>query len=299
MRESEMTAQPHPWLQPDWPQIRGVQALFTTRTGGVSQAPFDSLNLGDHVRDDPADVAANRQILTAAIQRRSPGARPVFLQQVHGCDVEALNASTADGTAADACVSDQPGAVCTIMVADCLPVLLAHRSLLVVAAAHAGWRGLVGEGGVGVLETVFARFSALVQAQSAQVAMENEANGAGTASAALLSPANIAADTQVWLGPCIGPTAFEVGDEVRQAFVTASAQAAQCFTPGAAEGKWWANLPGLARQRLQAMGLAHVYGNDGSAPWCTVADSRSFFSHRRDAAVLGSTGRMAACIWLT
>lgn len=289
----------HPWLQPDWPQIPGVQALFTTRVGGVSQAPFDSLNLGDHVRDDPADVAANRQILTAAIQRNSPGARPVFLQQVHGCDVEALNACTANGTAADACVSDQPGAVCTIMVADCLPVLLAHRRLPVVAAAHAGWRGLVGEGGVGVLETVFARFSALVQAQSAQAAMENEANGAGAANAALLSPADIAADTQVWLGPCIGPTAFEVGDEVRQAFVAASTQAAQCFAPGAAAGKWWANLPGLARQRLQALGLAHVYGNDGSAPWCTVTDSRRFFSHRRDAAVLGSTGRMAACIWLT
>lgn len=292
MRESEMTAVPHPWLVPDWPQIPGVQALFTTRAGGVSQAPFDSLNLGDHVRDDPLAVATNRQILTAAIQRSSPGARPVFLQQVHGCDVEALNACTANGTAADACVSDQPAAVCTIMVADCLPVLLAHRSLPVVAAAHAGWRGLVGEGGVGVLETVFARFCALVQAHSAQAAIKSEVKPA------LLSPADIAADTQVWLGPCIGPTAFEVGDEVRQAFVAASAQAAHCFTPGAAAGKWWANLPALARQRLQAMGLAHVYGNDGSAPWCTVTDSQRFFSHRRDAAVLGSTGRMAACIWL-
>ena len=154
----------------------------------------------------------------------------------------------------------------------------------------------MGEGGVGVLETVFARFCALVQEQSAQAAIKNEVKPAP------LSTADIAADTQVWLGPCIGPTAFEVGDEVRQAFVTASAQAAQCFTPAAGAGttspKWWANLPALARQRLQAMGLAHVYGNDGSAPWCTVTDSQRFFSHRRDAAVLGSTGRMAACIWL-
>lgn len=302
MSESAMTAVPHPWLVPDWPQIPGVQALFTTRAGGVSQAPFDSLNLGDHVRDDPAAVAANRQILTAAIQRSSPGARPVFLQQVHGCDVEALNARTANGTAADACVSDQSGTVCTIMVADCLPVLLAHRSVPVVAAAHAGWRGLVGEDGVGVLETVFARFMVLVQAHQAQAAMQSGATNANAAHAAAPSPvqtaADIAADTQVWLGPCIGPTAFEVGDEVRQAFVAASAQAAECFIPGAAPGKWWANLPGLARQRLQALGLSGIYGNDGSAPWCTVTDSSRFFSHRRDAAELGSTGRMAACIWL-
>ena len=297
-----MTNALHPWLEPDWPAIPGVQALFTTRTGGVSQAPFDSLNLGDHVRDDPAAVAANRQILTAALQRSSPGAHPVFLQQVHGCDVEALNAHTADGTAADACVSVHPGAVCTIMVADCLPVLLAHRSAGVVAAAHAGWRGLAGEGGVGVLETVFARFSVLVQAQQAQAAIQNEADtgraGHATGPLAVQTAAQIAADTQVWLGPCIGPTAFEVGDEVRQAFVAASAPAAGCFTPGAAPGKWWAHLSGLARQRLQALGLTAIYGNDGSAPWCTVSDPTRFFSHRRDAAALGSTGRMAACIWI-
>lgn len=289
---TSMTAAPPPWLVPDWPPIPGVQALFTTRVGGVSQAPFDSLNLGDHVRDDPAHVAANRHILTEAIRQYTPGAQPVFLQQVHGCDVEALNAHSADGTAADACVSDQPGAVCTIMVADCLPVLLAHPSVPVVAAAHAGWRGLAGEDGVGVLETVFARFSVLVQAHQAQAAIKSEAK------APVHSAAQIAADTQAWLGPCIGPTAFEVGDEVRQAFCAQSAAAQACFAPGAAPGKWWANLPALARQRLQALGIHQCYGNDGSAAWCTVTDSARFFSHRRDAAVLGSTGRMAACIWL-
>lgn len=296
MLESAMMPVSHPWLVPEWPQIAGVQALFTTRAGGVSQAPFGSLNLGDHVRDDPAAVAANRHILTEAIQRSSPGARPVFLQQVHGCDVEALHAHTADGVAADACVSDQPGAVCTIMVADCLPVLLAHRHVPVVAAAHAGWRGLVGQDGVGVLETVFARFARQVQAR--QVHPASAALPRAAEAMSVQTVADIAADTQVWLGPCIGPTAFEVGSEVRQAFVTASAQAASCFTPGAVSGKWWANLPGLAHQRLQALGLTGIYGNDGSTPWCTVTDSARFFSHRRDAAVLGSTGRMAACIWL-
>ena len=279
-------AAPHPWITPDWPQLSGVQALFTTRAGGVSKPPFDSLNLGDHVRDAPADVAANRRILADAIQAGSPGARPVFLQQVHGCDVEALSACTPDGTAADACISTQPGQVCTIMVADCLPVLLAHRHMPVVAAAHAGWRGLAGDQGVGVLETVVQGLMAQAQALWAQQAMEKRASTCALG------------DVQVWLGPCIGPTAFEVGDEVRQAFVAASEQAASCFAPGAVPGKWWADLAGLARQRLQALGIRHIYGNDSSAAWCTVADTARFFSHRRDAAVLGSTGRMAACIWL-
>lgn len=287
------SAASHPWITPDWPQLPGVQALFTTRAGGVSQPPFDSLNLGDHVRDAPADVAANRRILAEALQQCSPGARPVFLQQVHGCDVQALNASTADGTAADACTSSQPGQVCTIMVADCLPVLLAHRHAPVVAAAHAGWRGLAGQGGVGVLETVLERFKADVQAQLARKALKNEAV---TNEAAM--PAWCADDVQAWLGPCIGPTAFEVGDEVRQAFVADNAAAQACFAPGAAPGKWWADLAGLARLRLQALGIHHIYGNDSSPAWCTVTDAARFFSHRRDAAVLGSTGRMAACIWL-
>lgn len=266
------------WLQPDWPSIPGVQALFTTREGGHSLAPWDSMNLGDHVRDDPAHVAANRQVLTSVIahQARCP-VHTVFLQQVHGCDVQNLEHSSQDGQAFDACLTNETGVACTIMVADCLPLLLAHRSGQVVAAAHAGWRGLVGHGGCGVLEATWQAYAAKLQQP---------------ASAAL------AAETQVWLGPCIGPQAFEVGEEVRAAFIAALPDAAQCFVPApGGAGKWLAHLPKLARQRLQAMGLLNIYGNDGAAPWCTVGNASQFFSHRRDAALLGSTGRMAACIW--
>ncbi len=237
------------------------------------------MNLGDHVRDDPAHVAANRQVLSSVIASLSQ--RPVhtvFLQQVHGCDVQNLEHSSQDGQAFDACLTDKSGVACTIMVADCLPALMAHRSGSVVAArrtqAGAGWQG---RGGQGVLEATWHAYAAKLPAASKRC---------------------VGADTQVWLGPCIGPQAFEVGAEVRSAFTASSPQAAQCFVPvpGSA-GKWLANLPQLARQRLQALGLQHIYGNDGSAQWCTVSNASQFFSHRRDAAVLGSTGRMAACIW--
>lgn len=250
------------FFMPDWPAPAGVRALCTTREGGASAAPFDSFNLGDHVRDDPAAVAANRQRLATAV---AP-ARPVFLQQVHGVGVVVLNPATADGTVADAAVVSGPGVAATIMVADCLPVLLAHRSGRAVAAAHAGWRGLAG----GVLE--------------AAVLALRESAGQG--------------DTVAWLGPAIGPTAFEVGDEVRVAFMQHDAAAGRFFMPTGTLGKWLADLPGLARQRLKAAGVASVHGNDGSADWCTVGQPSRFFSHRRDAARLGSTGRFAACVWL-
>lgn len=261
--------------RPEWPAPPGVRSLFTTRGGGVSPAPFDSLNLGDHVGDDPQAVAANRAALA-----RSLGARPVFLQQVHGTEVVRLVADTPDGTKADACLSTDPALVCTVMVADCLPVLFTDTSGSQVAAAHAGWRGLAGRAGQGVLETSFDALVAQAQARDPR-----------------RSRATVAADTLVWLGPCIGPTAFEVGPEVRAAFVATDFAAAACFTaqPG---GKWLADLAALARQRLQAMGIARCYGNDSSAGWCTVGQASHFFSHRRDAARLGSTGRMAACIWL-
>lgn len=269
-----------PWLVPDWPAPPGVHAVFTTRSGGVSAPPFDSCNLGDHVRDEPAAVAANRARLAQAL-----GVRPVFLQQVHGTEVLELKPDTPDGAVADACLGTQPGVACTVMVADCLPVLFAHRSGRVVAAAHAGWRGLAGTGtggapsAVGVLETTL---QALVRALGA------ESDGS--------SAAQVAADTVVWLGPCIGPAAFEVGTEVRDAFVATLPDAAQAFQ-AQPSGQLLANLPLLARQRLAAMGIRQLHGNDGSAPWCTVSDPGRFFSHRRDAARLGSTGRMAACIW--
>lgn len=246
---------------PDWPAPAGVRALCTTREGGASVAPFDSFNLGDHVRDEPAAVAANR----ASLAGLTAPARPVFLQQVHGTAVLALDSSAPDGTEADAALVTTPGVAATIMVADCLPVLFAHVSGGSVAAAHAGWRGLVG----GVLE-------ATVQAL-------RTAAGPG--------------EVIAWLGPAIGPTAFEVGDEVRAAFVANDPAAQAHFRTHATPGKWWADLPALARQRLRSAGVTSVHGNDGSTAWCTVSQPSRFFSHRRDAARLGSTGRFAACVW--
>jgi YfiH family protein len=274
--EAAPSGWPADWLVPDWPAPPGVHALFTTRAGGVSRPPFDSFNLGQHVRDDPAAVAHNRQSLARALG----AARPVFLQQVHGTAVLQLQADSVDDSVADACLSTQPGLACTVMVADCLPVLLAHRSGTVVAAAHAGWRGLAGQQGAGqgVLESTMA---ALVQAVQPHTAATR---------------AQVAADTLAWLGPCIGPDAFEVGPEVRAAFTSQEPLDEPGFVPQRA-GKFLANLPWLARQRLQRMGVQAVYGNNASPAWCTVTQSLRFFSHRRDAVAAGSTGRMAACIW--
>ena len=249
-----------------WALPAGVHAVCTTRVGGVSTPPFDGFNLGDHVRDDPLSVTANRALLQAQLG----GARPVFLTQVHGVDVAPLNVATPDGTSADACITQTPQVACTIMVADCLPLLLTDDAGQVVAAAHAGWRGLAGQGGVGVLERVLA---------------------------SLPSRSETNTDILAWLGPCIGPQAFEVGEEVRAAFCDADAQADVCFMPHS-EGKFLADLAGLARRRLHGMGITRIYGNDSQAAWCTVSQASRFFSHRRDSRVLGQSGRMAACIWL-
>lgn len=277
------------WLVPDWPAPPGVSALCTTRTGGSSQPPYDSLNLGTHVGDDPAAVQANRQTLEAALRAHTATARAVFLNQVHGDGVVHLDAATPDGTEADACVTTAPGAVCTIMVADCLPVLFAHRNGQVVAAAHAGWRGLAGTGGWGVLESTFEDFEALARGPIASAAIKSEASAGVPA---------VAASTLAWLGPCIGPQAFEVGAEVRAAFCDADVAAQSCFVPRAdVRGKYLCDLAGLARLRLRALGITQIYGNDSTVPWCTVTNASRFFSHRRDAAVLGASGRFAACIW--
>jgi hypothetical protein len=229
-------------------------------------------------------VQANRQRLQAVVQGATRGARPVFLNQVHGTAVAEIDHATPDGTEADACVATQPGAVCTIMVADCLPVLLAHGSGTMVAAAHAGWRGLAGMAGVGVLESVFDTFKALVLGGKALPAIKNEAID------------TLAAGTMAWLGPCIGPTAFEVGAEVYEAFCQHHPAAQACFAP-LGQGKFLADLAGLARLRLRALGVTQIYGNDSSAAWCTVGNASRFFSYRRDQRDLGGSGRMAACIW--
>jgi polyphenol oxidase len=255
-------------LIPDWPAPANVRAVCSTRDGGVSRSPYDSLNLGTHVADDAAAVAENRRRFAAALD----GARPVYLSQVHGRGVALLEAATPDGTEADACIARSAGPACTIMVADCLPVLFADAQGRAVAAAHAGWRGLAGEGGEGVLETVLKRFWAAGRMDTARAAIE----------------------TIAWLGPCIGPKVFEVGDEVRAAFVANDAQAARHFQPHATPGKWLADLPGLARQRLAALGVTQVHGNDGSDAWCTVSNPSRFFSHRRDRV----SGRFAAAVWL-
>ena len=278
---------PHNCLLPDWPPVAGVQAIFTTRQGGCSAAPFDSLNLGAHVGDAPQAVASNRQAFAACLSHLAQ--RPVvpqFLQQVHGWQVCTLPVGSNAVPTADACVTAQAGWACTIMVADCLPLVLAHRNAGVVGAAHAGWRGLAGGAdGVGVVE-------ALWQAYCQQVRTQQHAAGVATSSTAA-----IAAATQVWLGPCIGPQAFEVGSEVRQAFTAHHHSATACFTAREQVGKWWADLPALARLRWQALGVDALYGNDSSAAWCTASNPLRFFSHRRDAAALGSTGRMAVAIW--
>ncbi len=261
------------FLRPDWPAPPGVHALCSTRAGGVSQAPFASLNLGDHVGDDPAAVHTNRARLLQALQAEG-GRHTPFLRQVHGTHCLTLSPHTPQGSEADACVSAEAGLVCTIMVADCLPVLLAHRSGAVVAAAHAGWRGLA----AGVLATTFERFSALALTRQAQAAPETIAN-----------------QTLAWLGPCIGPQAFEVGAEVRQAFCAADPGAQGCFVarPG---GKYLADLAALARRRLAALGITAIYGNDSTSPWCTVGNASRFFSHRGGSGA-GGSGRFAACIW--
>lgn len=238
------------WIRPDWPAPARVRALSTTRCGGVGGQPYDSLNLGTHVGDLPASVAANRAILRGVL----PG-EPYWLNQVHGTRV--VDAACPDGVPdADASVSRRPGAVCVVMTADCLPVLLCDRAGSVVGAAHAGWRGLQG----GVVEA--------------------------TVAAMQVPPSDIIA----WLGPAIGPTAFEVGDEVRAAFVDAEPGAAAAFRPGVQSGKWLADIYLLARLRLQSLGVSGVFGGD----LCTVTDRQRFFSYRRD----GVTGRMASLVWL-
>jgi YfiH family protein len=246
-------------LVPDWPAPPSVRALCSARTGGSSTGPYAGLNLGLHVGDDPRAVEENRQRLQAAM-----GVRAVFMNQMHGNAVLQIDHETTNGLTADGAFTTAAHLACTVMVADCLPVLLCDTKGRSVAAAHAGWRGLLGAGGHGILEAAVA-------------SLEREG-----------------AELMAWFGPCIGPLAFEVGDDVRSAFVQQSVPAAAYFKPYA-KGKWLADLPGLARQRLSKAGVDAVYGNDGSPDWCTVVNPSRFFSHRRD----GVSGRLAACIWRT
>ena len=263
--EPAAPAQAHPdWLLPDWPVPPSVHAVCTTRAGGVSQAPYGSMNLGAYVGDAPQAVARNVQRLTQALD-----ARPVLLKQVHGTHLLALDTQTPDYQEADGSYTGQHGLACTVGIADCLPILLCHVAdgqATKVGALHAGWRGLAGEQGVGVVEVFFASQAASGRQRAQWLA---------------------------WLGPCIGPQVFEVGPEVRAAFMAFSPEAAQAFVP-LAGGKFLADLPLLARQRLAASGVQAVFGNDGSPTWCTVGNPSRFFSYRRDKV----TGRQVASICL-
>ena len=242
---------PHPdWIVPDWPAPANVKALITTRAGGISKGPFASLNLGLRTGDDPQAVTANRERLSAFLPQQ-----PKWLRQVHG--PSAVEADALEGSPdADASVARRPGTVCAVLVADCIPVLLADRAGTAVAIAHAGWRGLAG----GVIENTIRRMG--------------------------VDPRGLIA----YLGPGIGPGAFEVGADVRDAFLARDADAAAAFTPHTA-GKWLADLFLLVRQRLQHAGIGEVHGGT----LCTYTDARRFFSYRRE----HRTGRMAALIWRT
>lgn len=238
-------------IYPDWPAPPRVHAAFTTRDGGVSRAPYATFNLATHVGDAAADVLRNRERLRRTL---SLPAEPLWLQQVHGNGVVDAACARAD-VAADASVAHAPGVVCAVLTADCLPVLLCERRGTRVAAVHAGWRGLA----AGVLE--------------AGVAALGCAPG----------------EAMAWLGPAIGPAAFQVGAEVREAFVTAQPEAVHAFTRQD-DCHWLADIYQLAKMRLAAAGVSAVYGGG----LCTVADRERFFSYRRE----HTTGRMAALIWL-
>jgi YfiH family protein len=238
------------YLVPDWPAPEWVHAASTTRNGGVSGGAWATFNLAQHVADDPAHVARNRRSLIEALHLPS---QPVWLQQVHGVRVLDLSGDRSD-TMADAGFSATPGVVCAVMTADCLPVLFTDTGGSAVAAAHAGWRGLVS----GVLEATVAHFA---------------------------DPGEVMA----WLGPAIGPQAFEVGAEVRDAFFAHHPQAVQAFRPNAA-GRWLADIYALARQRLASVGVRRIYGGG----LCTFSEADRFFSYRREHV----TGRMASLIWM-
>ena len=233
---------------PDWPAPSNVHAIQTTRQGGFSDAPFESLNLGAHVQDQLITVVKNRQLLDQFVP-----AEPVWLNQVHGTNVvdAALSSCVQD---ADASFTTQSNVVCVTMTADCLPVLLCNKQGTAVAAIHAGWRSLCD----GVIEN------------------------------AVLAMGLKAEELLAWLGPAIGPDAFEVGAEVRQAFIEKDTHATQAFQPHA--DKWLANLYLLATQRLNNVGIKAIYGGGD----CTYSSPERYFSFRRD----GMTGRMATMIWL-
>ena len=238
-------------LSPDWPAPAQVRAAASTRLGGCSLPPYAGFNMGSRVGDDPVAVAANRQRLCRLLNLPT---EPAWLHQVHACNVVAAEQVTSPPEA-DAAYSRTPGTVCVVMTADCLPVLLCDRDGTCVAAAHAGWRGLA----AGIIPSTLATMDC--------------------------DPARVLA----WLGPAIGPDTFEVGAEVRELFIDLNAAGKTCFRPSPA-GRWLADIYGLARCQLHALGVTAIYGGG----YCTYREDQRFFSYRRD----GISGRMANLIWL-
>lgn len=240
------------FITAQWRAPKQVKALTTTRLNGFSEAPFDSLNLGDHVEDDAARVAQNRTQLLQSLDLDTP---PQWLQQVHGTEV--VKASSGGVIhQADACWSDETGQACVVMTADCLPVFFTDKQGQKVAVAHAGWRGLLD----GVLENTLDIF-------------------------------NDPEDVFVWFGPAIGPSAFEVGEEVLEQFAAKQPDSKTAFEPVQGKvGKYLANIYQLAEMRLKRAGVSEISGCD----LCTYTDQERFFSYRRD----GKTGRMASLIWI-
>jgi len=237
------------WIAADWPAPANIKAGTTTRVGGVSQGQYASFNLAQHVEDDIAAVEQNRRQLAEWFGMSS---EPRWLNQVHGCDVSTDDLATSN---ADAIVTSVANQVCAVMTADCLPVLFCDREGTCVAAAHAGWRGLA----AGVIEHTLDKM-----------------------------PVN-REQILVWLGPAIGPDAFEVGSEVKDVFLGKSTDLDAAFRPRS-EGKWLMDIYLVARIQLKQLGIGNVYGGG----FCTYKEAERFYSFRRDK----QTGRMASLIWM-
>ncbi|MCL9781356.1 peptidoglycan editing factor PgeF [Vibrio sp. S4M6] len=238
------------WILPNWPAPEHIKALSTNRLGGFSNSPYQGLNLGQHVGDDANIVAKNRDWLVNAAELPCS---PIWLNQTHSTHVLEINQSTNNVFDADGTYTSQSDIVCCVMTADCLPVLLTNTDGSQVSAVHAGWRGLVG----GILENAVAKMHGEIMA---------------------------------WIGPAIGPEAFEVGDDVRRQFLAVSSDFSEAFVETSTKGKWMANMSLLATKRLNAVGVESVYSSD----ICTFQDSQRYFSYRRD----GVTGRQASVIWI-
>jgi len=271
-----------------WPER--VKICMTQRVGGDSSGAYASFNLGAHVGDDLRAVIKNRQRLQEKIN-----ARAVFLKQVHGVQCAEIFGSSPDGLELDACLSTQKHLACTIMVADCLPILITNTQGSIIGAAHAGWRGLAGsfaslskEAAISPGQKILGVVEGLIQALDLKQTELTQVQG-GTQQGAPQT------EWLAWLGPCIGPSAFEVGADVVQSFahLPSYREHFQRISKEVAEQKWMADLAGLARKVLALSGVTRIYGNDGSKSWCTHSNPERYFSHRRDKV----SGRMAACIW--